>query len=76
MVAEVIIMLSIRLPEEMENKLRQISIATKRPKSYFVKEALTNYLDDLEDFCVALDRISKPDAKYLKSKDARKRLGL
>ncbi|HBC75316.1 MAG TPA: hypothetical protein DC017_10820 [Candidatus Wallbacteria bacterium] len=69
-------MLSIRLSEEMENKLRQISIATKRPKSYFVKEALTNYLDDLEDFCVAIDRVSKPNAKYLKSKNVRKRSGL
>ena len=43
-------MLSVRLNEEMQSKLDSLSNATKRPKSFFVKEALENYLDDMVDY--------------------------
>jgi len=43
-------MLSVRLNEEMQSKLDGLSSATKRPKSFFVKEALENYLDDMVDY--------------------------
>ncbi|MDC9726203.1 MAG: ribbon-helix-helix domain-containing protein [Candidatus Thioglobus sp.] len=43
-------MLSVRLNEEMQSKLDGLSNATKRPKSFFVKEALENYLDDMVDY--------------------------
>ena len=43
-------MLSVRLNEEMQSKLDSLSNATKRPKSFFVKEALENYLDDMIDY--------------------------
>ena len=37
-------MLSVRLNEEMQSKLDGLADATKRPKSFFVKEALENYV--------------------------------
>jgi len=43
-------MLSVRLNEEMQSKLDRLAAATKRPKSFFVKEALENYLDDMVDY--------------------------
>ena len=43
-------MLSVRLNEEMQSKLDGLADATKRPKSFFVKEALENYLDDMVDY--------------------------
>jgi RHH-type rel operon transcriptional repressor/antitoxin RelB len=43
-------MLSVRLNEEMQSKLDRLADATKRPKSFFVKEALENYLDDMVDY--------------------------
>ncbi len=43
-------MLSVRLNEEMQSKLDGLAEATKRPKSFFVKEALENYLDDMVDY--------------------------
>ena len=43
-------MLSVRLSEDMESKLDSLASATKRPKSFFVKEALGNYLDDMVDY--------------------------
>jgi metal-responsive CopG/Arc/MetJ family transcriptional regulator len=41
-------MLSIRLDKELENKLETIAKETKKPKSFFVKEALKEYLQKLE----------------------------
>ena len=43
-------MLSIRLDTQTEERIDKLSKATHRPKSFFVKEALANYLDDLEDY--------------------------
>ena len=43
-------MLSVRLNEEMQSKLDGLADAIKRPKSFFVKEALENYLDDMVDY--------------------------
>ena len=49
-------MLSIRLPEEMEARINRLAESTQRSKSFFVKEALTNYLDDMEDYYDVLKR--------------------
>lgn len=49
-------MLSIRLDPKMEERIDNLSKATKRPKSFFVKEALANYLDDIEDYYDAMKR--------------------
>ena len=57
-------MLSVRLNEEMQSKLDRLSIATKRPKSFFVKEALENYLDDMVDYYEVQSR-SQDNARNL-----------
>ena len=49
-------MLSVRLSEDMQAKLDNLANATKRPKSFFVKEALANYLDDMVDYYEAQSR--------------------
>ncbi|MDR1659386.1 MAG: TraY domain-containing protein [Desulfovibrio sp.] len=46
-------MLSVRLPEEMELRLNILADATKRPKSFYVREALERSLDDIEDAYLA-----------------------
>ncbi|WP_024788248.1 MULTISPECIES: ribbon-helix-helix protein, CopG family [unclassified Lebetimonas] len=42
-------MLSIRLDKELENKLETIVKQTKKSKSFFIREALKEYLQKLED---------------------------
>jgi len=49
-------MLSVRLPKEMENRINNLAKSTQRPKSFFVKEALANYLEDMEDYYDVLKR--------------------
>ena len=41
-------MLGVRLPEELGRRLSALSLKTNRPKSFYVKEALSSYLDDYE----------------------------
>lgn len=45
----------------MEEQLDNLAKATKRPKSFFVKEALKNYLDDMSDFYDAQKRSNSQD---------------
>ena len=47
-------MLTIRLPEQMEKRLSRLADQTHRPKSYYVKKALGSFLDDQEDYLLAL----------------------
>lgn len=49
-------MISVRLPKEMENRINNLAKSTQRPKSFFVKEALANYLEDMEDYYDVLKR--------------------
>ena len=49
-------MLSVRLDDDMQAKLNNLARITKRPKSFFVKDALAGYLDDMSDFIEAEKR--------------------
>jgi len=46
-------MLAVRLPEELEQRLNALARQTGRPKSYYVREALLEYMEDLEDTYLA-----------------------
>jgi RHH-type rel operon transcriptional repressor/antitoxin RelB len=50
------IMISVRLPKDMEMKLENIAKLTHRTKSFYVKEAIANYLEDMEDYLEVLKR--------------------
>jgi RHH-type rel operon transcriptional repressor/antitoxin RelB len=46
-------MFTIRLPDEMEQRLNVLAAATQRPKSFYVREALERSLEDIEDAYLA-----------------------
>lgn len=46
-------MLAIRLDGETEQRLNYLAAQTHRTKSFYVKQALLEYLDDLEDIYLA-----------------------
>ena len=48
---------SIRLPHEIENRLEKLSLQTGRSKSFYVKEAILEHLDDIEDVYLAEKRL-------------------
>ena len=48
---------SIRLPEKIEKRLEKLSSQTGRTKSFYVKEAIIEHLDDIEDVYLAEKRL-------------------
>jgi RHH-type rel operon transcriptional repressor/antitoxin RelB len=50
-------MLAIRLPSKIEKRLANLAKATGRTKTYYVREAILEYLDDLEDIYLAEKRL-------------------
>ncbi len=69
-------MISVRLDKEMEKELEALSKLTKRPKSFFVKEALREYLEDIKDLLIAQERMSAPDREVIDLQELKKELGL
>lgn len=50
-------MLGIRLDESTEKRLENLSRKTGRSKSYYAKKALVDFLDEREDYLLALSRL-------------------
>jgi RHH-type rel operon transcriptional repressor/antitoxin RelB len=46
-------MLAIRLPAEIEARLEALAKATGRTKTFYVREAILEHLDDIEDIYLA-----------------------
>ena len=49
--------ISLRLPAEIETRLEDLARRTGRSKSFYIREALLEHLDDLEDFFLAERRL-------------------
>lgn len=50
---------SIRLPHEIEDRLENLSVQTGRSKSFYVKEAILDHIDDIEDTYLAEKRLER-----------------
>ena len=57
-------MLSLRLPNEIENRLASLAKTTGRTKTFYAKEAIIKYLDEMEDSYIALNRLEKPAKRW------------
>ena len=72
-------MLAIRLPPSVEKRLEKLARRTGRTKTFYVREALLEHLEDIEDMYLAegvLERIRAGEERTIPLKDAMKRHGL
>jgi RHH-type rel operon transcriptional repressor/antitoxin RelB len=72
-------MLAIRLPQSIEKRLEKLARRTGRTKTYYVREAILEHLEGLEDMYLAeraLERIRSGEEETIPLKDALKRHGL
>lgn len=72
-------MLAIRLPAEIEDRLDALAKATGRTKTFYAREAILEYLDDLEDVFLAekrLEDIRAGRSKTIPLKKIMKRYGM
>ncbi len=68
-------MLAIRLDSEIEKRLELLAKKTGRTKTFYVREAIVEHIDDLEDIYLATQRLRRP-AKTYSSKEVKHELGL
>jgi len=59
-------MLAIRLPKELEKRIDRLAEVTNRTKTYYVKEAILNHIDNMEDIYLGQKRLE--DVRAGKSK--------
>lgn len=57
-------MLAIRLNENIEQRLQSLSEKTGRTKTYYAREAIEAYLQDMEDYYLAQERITTPAKRW------------
>jgi len=71
--------ISIRLPEEVESRLSQLASLTGRSKTYYIREAIVEHLDDMEDLYLAereLEEIRAGRARTVPLEEVMKRYGM
>ena len=57
-------MLAVRLPADIENRLRVLSDRTGRTKSYYVREAILRHIEEIEDAYLAARRVERPARRW------------
>lgn len=68
--------LTVRLDEQTDRKLQKLARESERPKSYFINKALELYLQEYEDYQIALARRVDKDDEVLTLAQVRKALGV
>lgn len=72
-------MFAIRLDAETEARLNKLSSETHRPKSFYVKQALKEYLEDIEDIYLAekeIENIRSGKSSLTSLEDFKRELGI
>jgi RHH-type transcriptional regulator, rel operon repressor / antitoxin RelB len=67
--------ISIRLGEDIEQRLERLAQLTGRSKTYYIRQAVLEKLDDLEDIYIAEHRLEHP-AKRISLDEVKQELGL
>ena len=68
-------MLAIRLDPDIEERLASLAKKTGRTKTFYAREAILEYLQDMEDYYLAVDAVQEPGRIY-SSDEAKRELEL
>ena len=68
--------ISLRLQDKTFKKLDKLCQELDRTKSYILKKALDQYINNYADYQIALDRLRDKDDEIISAEDMRKKLGL
>ncbi len=70
-------MLTIQLPKDMETRLNALAATTKRPESFYVREALERTLEDIEAAYLTDEQLLLTDGNTIPvGKTMKKRVGI
>ena len=68
-------MIAVRLPPEVEKRLERLARRTGRSKTFYVREAILQHLEDLEDYYLAVQRLEE-NLPSIPLEEVERRLGL
>ncbi|MCK4541062.1 MAG: ribbon-helix-helix protein, CopG family [Spirochaetales bacterium] len=68
-------MLAVRLDPKIEEELSRLARETGRSKSYYVKQAIENFLEERKDYLLALAVLEREEPRRSLA-EVRKELGL
>lgn len=68
--------LTVRLDEAQERALEKLATDTGRTKSYYVKKALDQFLEDRADYLTAIAALENDDGTRYTLDEVRRELGL
>lgn len=70
---------SVKLPDDAEKRLAALSLETGRSKAFYIREAIIEHLDDLEDIYLSekiIERVRKGEEQTYTLAEVEKELGL
>lgn len=68
-------MVAVRLPKELDQRLERFADQTHRSKSYYIRKALEQFLEEREEYLLALARLEEKNPR-ISLEEAMKQLGL
>jgi len=68
-------MIAVRLPPDVEKRLKKLARKTGRTRTFYVREAILQHLDDLEDYYLAVQRLEE-NLPGVPLQEVERRLGL
>ena len=69
------LMITVRMTKELRARLDELAAATGRSRSYYVRQAIEEFLDDRDDYLVALSVLEKQEPT-MSSVELRHELGI
>jgi RHH-type rel operon transcriptional repressor/antitoxin RelB len=69
-------LISLRLPDNLLKPLDKLSETAERPRTYLIKKAVENYLEEYDDYQIALHRLHDKNDDIISPADLRKKLGV
>ena len=67
--------IAVRIPEQLESRLNILAEKTGHTKSYFIRKALESFLQDKEDYLLAIATLEKKNPR-LSLEEVKRKLGL
>ncbi len=60
---------SVRLPQDVVERLNVLAKSLDRPKTYIITKALREYLEEYEDYLMALHRLNDKDDRVVSERE-------
>lgn len=64
--------ISVRIPAELAERLNELAKTLDRSKTYIITKALSQYLEEYEDYLIALHRLKDKDDRLVTEEELAK----